>query len=151
MPQELAPEVYAALDLGSNSFHLQIARFENNKLIVLDAHKDMVRFAAGLGNNNELSAEARQRALGSLQKMAERLRGIPRDHIRIVGTNTLRTATNEVDADALRRTLRVAILCLCTSAAAAAANATTDCTLCTSSQEETVAPSLRERHGAKVA
>lgn len=97
MPQELAPEVYAALDLGSNSFHLQIARFENNKLIVLDAHKDMVRFAAGLGNNNELSAEARQRALDSLQKMAERLRGIPRDHIRIVGTNTLRTATNAAE------------------------------------------------------
>lgn len=97
MPQDAPSEVYAALDLGSNSFHLQIGRFENNKLIVLDAYKDMVRFAAGLNDNDELTAEAQQRALASLQKMAERLRGIPRDHIRIVGTNTLRTATNAAE------------------------------------------------------
>lgn len=97
MPQDVNPEVYAALDLGSNSFHLQIARFENSKLIVLDAHKDMVRFAAGLNESNELSTEAQQRALDSLQKMAERLRGIPPNHIRIVGTNTLRTATNAAE------------------------------------------------------
>lgn len=97
MPQDVNPEVYAALDLGSNSFHLQIARFENNKLIVLDAHKDMVRFAAGLSDSNELSADAQQRALDSLKKMAERLRSIPRSHIRIVGTNTLRTAVNATE------------------------------------------------------
>lgn len=97
MPQDAPSEVYAALDLGSNSFHLQIGRFENNKLIVLDAHKDMVRFAAGLNDNDELTGEAQQRALDSLRKMAERLRGIPRDHIRIVGTNTLRTATNATE------------------------------------------------------
>ncbi len=97
MPQDNAPEIYAALDLGSNSFHLQIARFENDKLLILDAHKDMVRFAAGLNDSNELSSEAQQKALDSLQKMAERLRGIPRDHIRIVGTNTLRTATNAAE------------------------------------------------------
>ena len=89
MPQDAAPEIYAALDLGSNSFHLLIARFEQNKLIVLDAHKDMVRFAAGLDDNLVLSEQAQQTALESLRKMAERLRGIPRDHIRIVGTNTL--------------------------------------------------------------
>lgn len=94
MPQDANPEVYAALDLGSNSFHLLIAKFENNRLVVLDTHKDMVRFAAGLSDSNELSEEAQQRALSSLQKMAERLRSLARDHIRIVGTNTLRTATN---------------------------------------------------------
>lgn len=94
MPQDAAPEIYAALDLGSNSFHLLIARFEQNKLIVLDAHKDMVRFAAGLDDDMMLSEQAQLTALDSLRKMAERLRGIPRDHIRIVGTNTLRTAAN---------------------------------------------------------
>lgn len=94
MPPDATPEIYAALDLGSNSFHLLIARFEQNKLIVLDTHKDMVRFAAGLDDKNVLSAQAIERALESLSKMAERLRGVPADHIRIVGTNTLRTAEN---------------------------------------------------------
>ena len=94
MPQDAIPEIYAALDLGSNSFHLLIARFEQNKLIVLDAHKDMVRFAAGLDDDGVLSEQAQLTALDSLRKMAERLRGIPRGHIRVVGTNTLRTATN---------------------------------------------------------
>lgn len=94
MPSDDKPEVYAALDLGSNSFHLLIARFDQRKLIVIDAHKDMVRFAAGLDKHNTLSEEAINRALESLRKMAERLRGVPSDHIRIVGTNTLRTATN---------------------------------------------------------
>lgn len=94
MPSDDKPEVYAALDLGSNSFHLLIARFEQRKLIVIDTHKDMVRFAAGLDADNALSEEAINRALDSLSKMAERLRGVPADHIRIVGTNTLRMASN---------------------------------------------------------
>ncbi len=94
MPSDDKPEIYAALDLGSNSFHLLIARFEQRKLIVIDAHKDMVRFAAGLDKHNTLSEAAIDRALDSLRKMAERLRGVPADHIRIVGTNTLRTAAN---------------------------------------------------------
>jgi exopolyphosphatase/guanosine-5'-triphosphate,3'-diphosphate pyrophosphatase len=82
MPSDDKPEVYAALDLGSNSFHLLIARFEQRKLIVIDTHKDMVRFAAGLDADNALSEEAINRALDSLSKMAERLRGVPADHIR---------------------------------------------------------------------
>ncbi|MBB3046841.1 exopolyphosphatase/guanosine-5'-triphosphate,3'-diphosphate pyrophosphatase [Litorivivens lipolytica] len=94
MPSDDKPEVYAALDLGSNSFHLLIARFDQSKLIIIDTHKDMVRFAAGLDKHNTLSDEAIERALASLKKMAERLCGVPADHIRIVGTNTLRSAIN---------------------------------------------------------
>ncbi|WP_269619937.1 exopolyphosphatase [Zhongshania sp. BJYM1] len=85
---------YAALDLGSNSFHLLIASFQDNKLRVIDRHKDMVRLAAGLDDDGRLSDVAQDRALESLAKMADRLRGVPRRQIRIVGTNTLRAAVN---------------------------------------------------------
>ena len=81
---------FAALDLGSNSFHLLIASFQDDKLRIIDRHKDMVRLAAGLDDNGVLSEEAQQRALDSLAKVANRLRGVPRSQIRIVGTNTLR-------------------------------------------------------------
>jgi exopolyphosphatase/guanosine-5'-triphosphate,3'-diphosphate pyrophosphatase len=85
---------YAALDLGSNSFHLLIASFHDDKLRVIDRHKDMVRLAAGLDDDGRLSDAAQERALESLTKMADRLRGVPRRQIRIVGTNTLRAASN---------------------------------------------------------
>jgi exopolyphosphatase/guanosine-5'-triphosphate,3'-diphosphate pyrophosphatase len=85
---------YAALDLGSNSFHLLIASFNQEKLKIIDRHKDMVRLAAGLDDDGHLSEEAQERALASLAKMADRLRGVPRRQIRVVGTNTLRAANN---------------------------------------------------------
>jgi exopolyphosphatase/guanosine-5'-triphosphate,3'-diphosphate pyrophosphatase len=85
---------YAALDLGSNSFHLLIASFQDGKLRVIDRHKDIVRLAAGLDDDGCLSEDAQIRALESLTKMADRLRGVPRRQIRIVGTNTLRAASN---------------------------------------------------------
>ena len=75
---------YAALDLGSNSFHLLIASFSDNKIRVIDRHKDMVRLAAGLDDDGRLSDEAQDRALDSLAKMADRLRGVPRRQIRAV-------------------------------------------------------------------
>ena len=61
---------FAALDLGSNSFHLLIASFQDDKLRIIDRHKDMVRLAAGLDDNGVLSEEAQQRALDSLAKVA---------------------------------------------------------------------------------
>ncbi|WP_373091310.1 exopolyphosphatase [Zhongshania sp.] len=88
---------YAALDLGSNSFHLLIASFSDNKIRVIDRHKDMVRLAAGLDDDGRLSDDAQDRALDSLAKMADRLRGVPRRQIRVVGTNTLRAASNAAE------------------------------------------------------
>ena len=88
---------YAALDLGSNSFHLLIASFQDDKLRIIDRHKDMVRLAAGLNDDGVLSEDAQQRALDSLAKVANRLRGVPRSQVRIVGTNTLRAASNAGD------------------------------------------------------
>jgi exopolyphosphatase/guanosine-5'-triphosphate,3'-diphosphate pyrophosphatase len=88
---------YAALDLGSNSFHLLIASFQDDKLRIIDRHKDMVRLAAGLSEDGVLAEDAQQRALESLAKVANRLRGVPRSQVRIVGTNTLRAASNAGD------------------------------------------------------
>ncbi len=102
MPVSIEPgstggETYAALDLGSNSFHLLIAGFDGHQLRTIDRHKDSVRFGAGLDDNNCLSRAVLETAMASLARMAERLRPIPRDHIRVVGTNTLRAAANGPD------------------------------------------------------
>lgn len=90
----LGEEIYAALDLGSNSFHVLVARFEGPRLVVLDRYKDMVRLAAGLQEDGNLSEEVMARALAALKKIAERLRPLPPSYVRVVGTNTLRAAKN---------------------------------------------------------
>ena len=80
----------AALDLGSNSFHLLIAEFKGDRLRVIDRLKDMVRLAEGLGDSGRLRDDVADRALKSLGRIGQRLRGLPRENVRIVGTNTLR-------------------------------------------------------------
>ena len=89
--------ILAAVDLGSNSFRLQIARVEGDQLYMLDGLREPVRLAAGLTTDKHLNAEAQQRALAALGKFAERLRGLPRDAVRAVGTNSLRVAKNAAD------------------------------------------------------
>ena len=87
-------EIFAALDLGSNSFHLLLARFLGGRMVILDRHKELVQLAAGLDPKKQIHPAILQQALSVLPKFAERLRGIPRDHVRVVGTNTLRVARN---------------------------------------------------------
>ena len=81
-----------ALDLGSNSFHLLIAQESGNRIQVLDKHKEMVRLAAGLDEDNNLTQEAIDRALDCLSRFSQRLRPLDPDNVRIVGANTLRAA-----------------------------------------------------------
>lgn len=91
-------DTFAALDLGSNSFHLLIARREaSGALVVVDRLKEMVRLAAGLGHDRRISAEARERALACLRRFGQRLREVPPQNVRAVGTDALRRA---VDAQA---------------------------------------------------
>jgi len=87
-------EQFAAIDLGSNSFHLVVAREEEHALTVIDRERDMVRLAAGLDESNLLTPEASERALGCLARFGERLRGLKPDNVRVVGTNALRKAKN---------------------------------------------------------
>ena len=84
----------AAVDLGSNSFRLQVARVVDDQLYPLDSLREPVRLATGLTTNGELDEDAKHRALAALARFSERLRGIPTDAIRAVGTNTLRIAKN---------------------------------------------------------
>jgi len=86
--------ILAAVDLGSNSFRLQIARVENDQLYMLDGLREAVRLAAGLTEDKRLDKPAQQRALVCLQRFGERLRGLPREAVRAVGTNSLRVAKN---------------------------------------------------------
>lgn len=84
----------AAIDLGSNSFHMIIAREVDGNLQIIDRFKEMVQLAAGLDEQNNLSRAARQRAMACLARFSQRLRDMPESRVRIVGTNTLRQARN---------------------------------------------------------
>ena len=93
-----------ALDLGSNSFHLIVAQESGGRIQVLDKHKEMVRLAAGLDADNQLSKQARTRALDCLHRFAQRLRPLAPENVRVVGTNTLRKANSKgflADAEAI--------------------------------------------------
>ena len=89
-----SPREMAALDLGSNSFHLIVAHASNGRLQVVDRIKEMVRLAEGLGSSNTLAPNVAQRALNCLERFGQRLRQLDRDNVRVVGTNTLRKAHN---------------------------------------------------------
>ena len=84
----------AAVDLGSNSFRLQIARIVDDQVYPLDSLRGTVRLAAGLTPDNYLDEAAESRALECLNRFGERLRGLPPHAVRAVGTNTLRIAEN---------------------------------------------------------
>lgn len=84
----------AAIDLGSNSFRLQVARVVGDQVYPLDSLKESVRLGAGLMPDKTLDEEAQQRALACLKLFSERLRGLPREAVRAVGTNTFRVARN---------------------------------------------------------
>ncbi len=84
----------AAIDVGSNSFHLQVARVEGDQLFYLDAHKESVRLAGGLTETKELDKASQKRALDCLSRFGERLKGMPFGAVRAVGTSALRVAKN---------------------------------------------------------
>ena len=88
------PEQLAAIDLGSNSFHLVIGNVVDGHLDVVDRLREPVRLAAGLDDHKRLRRDAIEPALACLGRFAQRLRGMPPHAVRAVGTNTLRSARN---------------------------------------------------------
>src|SRR5512143_1400518 len=84
----------AAIDLGSNSFHLVVAQLVNGQIRVLDRLRETVRLAAGLDKNNELDPAVRERAIACLKRFGQRLSEMPPGSVRAVGTNTLRKMRN---------------------------------------------------------
>ena len=83
-------DTYAAVDLGSNSFHLLVARREHGELRVIDRIKEMVRLGGGLDEEGHLDPAVQDRAFECLARFGQRLRGIPVDNLRAVGTQTFR-------------------------------------------------------------
>lgn len=84
----------AAIDLGSNSFHMVVGVHAQNEIRLQEGLSEKVQLGAGLDARNYLSEEAQQRALECLGRFAQRIRGIPVGSVRVVGTNTLRVARN---------------------------------------------------------
>ncbi|MBI3899830.1 MAG: exopolyphosphatase [Gammaproteobacteria bacterium] len=92
--QQPVPSLIAAIDLGSNSFHLVVARIEHGQVRVIDRLQEMVRLGGALDARNRLTKTTSRRALECLQRFGERLRGLPSEAVRVVGTDTLRRARN---------------------------------------------------------
>lgn len=98
--------MYAAVDLGSNSFRLHIGEAVAGQMHIVRTARDPIRLAAGLGPDNQLSAEAMDTAVRCLRDFSAILRQHRLDAVRVVATNTLRVAKN---ADVLLPRLEEAI------------------------------------------
>ncbi|WP_288132828.1 Ppx/GppA phosphatase family protein [Microbulbifer sp.] len=97
MTADQPAERYAALDLGSNSFHLLLAEFRDERMVRLHTDRAMVRLAAGLDAERNLAPEVAERALEALRRFSPVLQDLPAENVRVVGTNTLRAAAENAD------------------------------------------------------
>ncbi len=86
--------MYAAIDLGSNSFHMIVARDDHGELRVIDRIKEMVRLGGGLNDEGQLEEATREAALSCLSRFGQRIKGIPDSNVRAVGTQTFRRLRN---------------------------------------------------------
>lgn len=84
----------AAIDLGSNSFHIVVARLSQGELSTVDIMSEKVQLGAGIGPDKKLSCEAMERGLGCLSRFSQLLSDLPHDAVKIVATNALREAAN---------------------------------------------------------
>jgi exopolyphosphatase/guanosine-5'-triphosphate,3'-diphosphate pyrophosphatase len=90
----LAATTLAVVDMGSNSFRLEVGRVEGDQVFRLDTWRETLRLGAGIDANGNLRPEARRAALACLARFAERLSGLHPSAVRAVATNTLRVARN---------------------------------------------------------
>lgn len=96
-PLNSSPREFAAIDLGSNSFHMIVARIVNGSIQILSRIKRKVRLAEGLDENRILSQEAIGRGVDCLSLFAKRLQGFAPENVKVVGTYTLRRAVNNAE------------------------------------------------------
>jgi exopolyphosphatase/guanosine-5'-triphosphate,3'-diphosphate pyrophosphatase len=89
-------DLAAALDLGSNSFHLIVARVDHGELVAVERLKEKVQLARG-STGGVMNAAAIRRGLDCVARFAQRLRAVPLDRVAIVGTAALRDAPNRDD------------------------------------------------------
>ena len=93
--EQTAAEVIAAVDLGSNSFHMIVGELRHGQLSIIDRLKETVRLAEGLTRDGEILAAARERALHCLARFGERLQTMRAGNVRAAGTSTLRRARED--------------------------------------------------------
>jgi exopolyphosphatase/guanosine-5'-triphosphate,3'-diphosphate pyrophosphatase len=101
------PDVIAAVDLGSNSFHMVVARYSHGQLVILDRLREMVRLAAGLDDQGRLTREAVERALGCLERFGQRLRDMQAGSVRAVRKAKRRGAFLDRAANALGHPIEI--------------------------------------------
>lgn len=87
-------DTLAAIDMGSNSFHMVVARLVHGEIRTVEKMGEKVQLGAGLDADNRLTDDVQERALACLSRFAQRLQGIPPEAVQIVGTNALRLARN---------------------------------------------------------
>mgnify|MGYP001027619029 CR=1 FL=1 len=88
------PAALAAIDLGSNSFHMVVARLNRGRLTIVDRMRETVRLGAGVATHGKITAVSTKRALACLRRFGRRLRELEVQSVRVVGTNALRVARN---------------------------------------------------------
>lgn len=86
------PECIAAIDMGSNSFHMVVAKLSHGEVRIIDKFGEKVQLAAGLNERGEFTEEAKTRALECLSRFAQRIKGLDSSAVQIVGTNAFRAA-----------------------------------------------------------
>lgn len=91
---EKAVREVAAIDLGSNSFHMVVAKIEAHGVRIISRHKQRVRLASGLDESGNMNEESMQRGLDCLKMFGERIQGFSAENVKIKATYTLRRATN---------------------------------------------------------
>lgn len=84
----------AAIDLGSNSFHMVLAKTDQREIRILERIGEKVQLAAGISDELELQDDAIERGLDCLRRFAQLINGLPQGAVRIVGTSSLRVAHN---------------------------------------------------------
>ncbi len=89
-----APATLAVVDLGSNSFRLEVGRVEGDQIFRLDTWRETIRFGAGMDEKGRLTTAAKRAALACLTRFRERLSGLHPSAVRAVATNTFRVAKN---------------------------------------------------------
>ena len=95
MPRNaLTASTLAVVDMGSNSFRLEIGRVEGDQIYRLDTWRETLRIGAGVDRKGRLTPEARRAAIACLERFAERIKGLHPSAVRAVATNTFRVATN---------------------------------------------------------
>lgn len=93
-------QLLAAIDIGSNSFRLEIGRLDNGQIVRAEYLKETVRLGAGLDESSRLSAQAMRRGWDCLARFAERVRGFDPRQVRAVATQTVREARNRAEFEA---------------------------------------------------